>query len=461
MAHPERSNLLFVFSDQHRWCDLGCYGNREVHSPHLDEFAATGLRFTTCISNSPLCVPIRGTLLTGRYALRHGAITNDLPMRHDVPTIAHVLRAGGYHTGYIGKWHLAGVPRDQPIPAAAGRFGFEEWKVCNCNHHYMAAYYYDEENRRIPIEGYEPIAQTDLAIDFIRRNRARRPWALVLSWGSPHDPYRLVPEPYLRRYDGRELPLRPNVTEVVAATPTRRLTRADLLRYYQGYYAQITALDDQFGRLLAALRATDQLARTVVIYTSDHGDMLGSHGYLDKQLPHEESIRVPLIAGGDERLARGVCDEMIGLVDLPVSLMALLGLHFPEEVDGADLHRLFLAPEAKGLDECYLYDLVPCHQAAARNGREWRGIRTRHYTYARTASDEGFVLFDNGADPYQLRNRIADPDHQALKVELMRRLDRHIARNDALLPWEELLRRYGLKEAWNRSQAYFGLPLLD
>src|SRR5690606_3781272 len=107
-----------------------------------------------------------GTLLTGRLPMNHGAITNDLPMRKDVTSVAHVLGSAGYRTGYIGKWHLARVPREQFIPAGEGRYGFHEWKVCNCNHRYMEAYYYDEDNRRIDVNGYEPVVQTDLAVDF-------------------------------------------------------------------------------------------------------------------------------------------------------------------------------------------------------------------------------------------------------------------------------------------------------
>lgn len=149
MKLKQNPNILFLFSDQHRWCDLGCYGNDQIISPNLDAFAQKAIRFNNCISNSPVCVPARGSLLTGLFPLRHGAVSNDLPMRKDVESISHVLAREGYHTGYIGKWHLAGIPRDQYIPEGKGRFGFKEWKVANCNHDYMNAYYYDEENKRI------------------------------------------------------------------------------------------------------------------------------------------------------------------------------------------------------------------------------------------------------------------------------------------------------------------------
>lgn len=458
-----RPNILFVFSDQHRWCDLGCYGNTEVETPHFDVFARSAIQVNGCISNSPLCVPARGTLLTGLLPMRHGALSNDLPLREGTQSIAHVLGAAGYHTGYIGKWHLAGVPRDQYIPQGEGRFGFAEWKVCNCSHRYLQAHYYDEENRRIDIDGYEPTAQTDLATDFIRRNgmeNGAAPWALVLSWGPPHDPYDQVDEAYLNRYKGRSLSLRPNVTESAIATRNKTWNRDEIAEAYRGYYAHITALDAEFGRLMAALEQTGQLENTIIVYTSDHGDMLGSQGFTNKQLPYEESIRVPLMVAWKGHTRIGTTDELIGLVDLPASLMGLAGIEVPSGMDGKDLHTLFTEPNAKGREECYSFDLIPCHQAMNRNGTEWRALRTRRFTFARSARDDGFLLFDNVRDPYQVNNLIHREEFADVKSELLSRLDRYITTYDDLLVWEEFIRKYGYLDEWNRSQAYFGLPLL-
>ena len=457
---PEQPNLLVVFADQHRWCDLGCYGNTQVRSPHLDAFAGEALRFTPCFSNSPVCVPARGSLLTGRLPLGHGALTNDLPMRHGTPCVAEVMAGAGYHTGYIGKWHLAGVPRDGAIPAGPGRFGFQEWKVCNCSHRYLDAYYFDEENRRVRIEGYEPVEQTRLAADTMRRHRGE-PWCLFLSWGPPHDPYSAVPPEYLEQYRAEEMLLRPNVAEEIVATRTRIFPREQARQWLRGYYAHVTALDEQFGRLMRALEETGQRENTVVVYTSDHGDMLGSQGLTNKQVPYEESVRVPLLVSWPGHVRAGACKELVGLVDLPVSLLGLLGLRFPEAVDGTDLRALFTDAGAAGLDECYLCELVACHQAADRGEREWRAIRTRRHTFARTAADGGYALFDNEQDPYQMRNLVHEPAAQSLRRELLARLDALITRHDRLLPWEEFIRHFGYREEWNRSQEYFRRPTLD
>lgn len=459
MTDKAKPNLLFVFSDQHRWCDMG-YLNPQVHTPHFNEFSQIAARMDGCLSNAPLCVPMRGSLLTGLYPMGHGALTNDLPIRHDVQSIAHVLKNNGYHTGYIGKWHLAGIPRDQYIPQGDGRLGFDHWKVCNCNHQYMDGYYYDKDNRRHDIDGYEPIGQTDLAVDFIE-DRHDKPWCLYLSWGPPHDPYRAVPDRYLDRYRDLDVQMRPNIPDVVRHTMRRIVTMDDLIENHRGYYAHITALDEQFGRLMDTLRKTGQMDNTIVVYTSDHGDMLGSQGYTDKQLPYEEAVRVPLLVYWQGKTMQASTDELIGLTDLPVSLLGLMGLGYDRPVHGRDLHRLFTDPDAEGPDACYLFDLIPCHQAMDRGIKSWRGIRTRRYTYARTADDEGFMLYDHTRDPYQINNLIDHPQYLDLKEELMSILDEFTAQYDQRLRWEDLVRQYGYREEWNRSQTYFGLPILD
>jgi len=452
----EQPNILIVLSDQHRFCDLGCAGNAEVLTPHFDAFARRAVRCTQCISTAPLCVPARGSLLTGLVPHRHRAISNDLPVDPDCTSIATMLGCQGYHTGYIGKWHLGGVPRDKPIEAA-DRLGFCEWKAANCNHQYHQGFYYDEENQHHAIEGYEPIAQTDLLLDFIARNQAR-PWCCVLSFGPPHDPYNDVPERYLDLYRNRDLTLRGNVPQTIVAGSGPTVDRGRILEHYRGYYAQITALDEQFGRIVAALEQSNQLDQTIVVYTSDHGDMLGSQGFLNKQLPYEEAIRVPLLVRYGDRTFTGVQDGQISLLDLSVSLLGLAGVPFDSAVDGQDLHRLFTEQQADGLSQAYILDTVPCHQAFQRGGAEWRGLRTARFTYARSTDGGVCWLFDNQQDPLQQNNLAGRAD---LRAPLEAMLQQMVARYDDFLPWDRYLRTYGYQKEWNTSQAYFNLPLLE
>jgi arylsulfatase A-like enzyme len=463
-------NLLFVFSDQHRACDLGCYGNGEVVSPALDEFAGQSAKVATCVSSSPVCVPIRGTMLTGLHAWHHGALSNDLPVRTDVESVAHVLGRAGYRTGYVGKWHLGGVPRDRAIPVEE-RLGFQEWKVANCTHAYMSSYYDDEQGRRFSYQGYEPIGQTDHAVEFIRRGGERggrrgaeddTPWALFLSWGPPHAPYREAPQDYLDRYDPASITLRANVPSQILVRIGEMIGESELRSLLAGYYAHITALDDQFARLLAALEETGQADDTVVVYASDHGDMLGSQGLMKKQLPWDESALVPLVVRWPGRIPPAEISEPIGLVDLPVSIVGLMGLAFEGKTDGTDLSRLFTEPGAVGSEEVLFYNLIPAHQAIWRGDtRGWFGLRSRERTYAVWDDGEPFCLYHNTSDRYQQRNLCRDTGHAAECHDLAERVQARLAAAGTIMrPWQEMVLQDGYQELWNRSQAYFGRPLL-
>ena len=149
-------NLLLVFADQMRGMDMACAGNEQVITPNLDRLAASGVLMTRAFANSPVCTPSRGSLLTGRYPLSHGAVVNDVPVRTDLPSMGTVFRDAGRATGYVGKWHLDGCPRDKFTPPGERRLGFDYWAVHNCTHAYFDSFYYADTDRRIPIAGYEP-----------------------------------------------------------------------------------------------------------------------------------------------------------------------------------------------------------------------------------------------------------------------------------------------------------------
>ena len=417
-------NLLFVFSDQHRWCDLGCQGNRDVHSPHLDRFAADGLRFERALSNAPLCVPARGCLLTGRYPLGHGAWSNDLPVNPQVDSVARALGRAGYRTGYFGKWHLGGVPRDQPI-VERRRLGFHDWKACNCSHDYLASYYYDADNQRHQIDGYDAAAYTGFAEDFIRRAaESDAPWAAWLSWGPPHDPYFEVPRHWLERYAGRRLPLRPNVPErIVERRPDRMWSRDTVERNLHGYYAHISALDHQFGRLLEALDESGQRKNTIVVYTSDHGDMCGSHGMMDKHYClYDDILRVPLLVRwpGLTKAGQTVDAPVVHEIDLAATFAEIATGGVPENMQGESLRGVL-----RGESE------PRSHAVASYHGSQFglfssRSIRDAQWKYVWNLTDVD-ELYDLTNDPWELRNLAGEADHQdrlrALRAALARELE--------------------------------------
>ena len=429
-------------------------------TPCLDQLAEEGVRFEHCCSNSPVCVPARGSLLTGLCAQNHGAFTNDLKIRYDVESIADVLKRAGYHTGYIGKWHLCGVPRDQYVDQAR-RLGFEEWKVANCNHDYLDCYYDDEENVRHKVDGYEPEIFGNLAAEFLERNADKdEPFALFVSFATPHDPHDRVGEEYKKMYEGKPVTLRPNTPDRVMVKTGTYIDREEQAKLARGYYGHVSAIDKQMGRFLDILEKKGKKDQTLIVYTSDHGDMLGSQGTRDKQLPHEESIGVPLLMSMKGVMEPGVSKELIGLVDLPVTIAGLLGLSFENETDGKDLSKVVLGEE-QGQSECYLYDLYPCHQAADKGMKAWRGIRTQRYTYAVYGDGTEWLLFDNEADPYQMENRIHDPHMQEIKEDLSARLKTYVERFDGFMTGDEYIRYSNKVKEFNESQKYFHRPPLD
>jgi len=436
--HDLRPNLLFVYCDQMRGQAMGSH----VRTPHLDRLASQGVVFTNAIANCPVCTPNRGTLLTGKYPVSHKAVANDVPLPPDDASWGNVLRDAGYRTGYIGKWHLDGVPRDRFTPPGGRRHGFDYWAAWNCSHAYFNARYFRDDPEPIFIHGYEPDHQTDLAIEFLSEP-SDQPFFLIISWGPPHAPYQLVPEEYRRLYDPEMLELRPN-----CENPDRRAL-AD-------YYAAITALDHNVGRLMDALDGMDLARDTIVVFTSDHGDMLWSQGHIKKERPWEESILVPFIIRYPGVVPEGKShDVLLGTVDVMPSLLSLMDISIPDGVEGMDLSAAMRGKPCDGPESAFLTIPVPVDQAVAANIGEWRGVRTRRYTYARWQDGSGWVLYDNAEDPYQLHNLIGDPKFAGLREELEGELQRHLNRiGDRFLPWQEHIKELNLQDVWRRREEY-------
>ena len=449
MNEAKRPNLLFVFADQLRACACGCYGDDFARTPTLDALAAGGVRATNCFANSPVCGPMRGTMWTGTHPTRHGVVANDLAVRTDLPSLGTSLRDAGYRTGYVGKWHLDGVPRRKFTPPGPRRLGFDDfWAAFNCAHDYFRPYYFRDTGKRIEPGGYEPVVQTDLACQFLQTAKDDpRPFALVVSWGPPHDPYPQVPDEYRAMFDPADVPLRPNVKldadNILARRLEPRRTLAD-------YYAATTALDDQLARLLACLDAAGLTDDTIVVFGSDHGDMLWSHGWMKKQSPYEESVHVPLVLRGPG-LPRGrACDAMIGLVDLMPTFLGLCGVGVPPTVQGRDLSAALRGETgAESPDAVLLTNQFSSDEGADQHMPEWRGVRTRTHTYVETSPGVAWLLFDDASDPFQMTNLAGRPEVATSQAELSARLSAMLAESDdPFVPGPDLLERMDLAEAW-------------
>lgn len=443
----KRPNLLFVFADQMRGMDMGCAGNPDVLTPAMDRMAAQGTRLSHCYATTPVCGPNRAVLHTGTYATTNRVLGNDLPLPLDIPTLGTIAQQNGYRTGYIGKWHLDGLPRTRFTPPGPRRRGFEFWAAYNCTHDYFHPRLYRDTPELLDVEGYEPEVQTDLALSFLEENAAD-PFCLLLSWGPPHDPYDQVPASYEARYDPQQITLRPNVQEHIDnPLAAGKECRRTLCRYY----AAITALDDQLARILERLDALGLADDTLVIFTSDHGDMLWSHGWMKKQSPYEEAVQVPFLIRWPGRIPAGRnCDTLLGTVDLLPTLAGLLGWRHSANLEGTDLSAALRGePDAPSPPSLLLANFLSEDEGVQQDMPVWRAVRTQQYTYAELPGRTPWLLFDNAADPFQLENLVERPDQTALRGQLQEMLSAWLHKTrDPFLPGPELLEQQGLAEAW-------------
>src|SRR5215831_5970277 len=210
-----RPNILFIFPDQWRAQSLGCLGNPDVRTPHLDRLAAEGILFRQTFANTPVCCPARASILTGKYPHKNGMLANDLRLRESETTLAELLRQAGYRTGFIGKWHLDGGKREPGyVPPGERRQGFDFWAANECSHAHFNNKYFRDTDQPIPVKKFEAEAWTDVAIEFLRETRGR-PFLLVVSMGPPHDPYG-APERFMKMFDPQTISMRPNWVEGTA-----------------------------------------------------------------------------------------------------------------------------------------------------------------------------------------------------------------------------------------------------
>lgn len=419
-----KPNLLFVFSDQQSYDMLGCNGNAEIHTPRADRFAEQGIRFTHCFSNAPVCTPYRGMLLSGKHPLRNGAFENDLPLCPSAgPHFGEVLESAGYRTGYIGKWHLLGGERKRPVPHGPLRAGFDDtFHTDNCTTEFRAghSFYYDDQGEKQIFDSWQPYGQTDQAEAFLDEAAASDdPFALFVSWHPPHDHGRL-PAPPDPHYNYRHYPdelaehypadqpltLRPGVEDM----PERQAQMRD-------YYAMCTGIDVAFGRLLDKLEALGLDENTIVVFTSDHGDMLGSFDApRPKRPPHDTSARVPMLIRQPGVLAPGATsDLLLSALDLMPTLLGMMGVAGPDGMDGQDLS----VPIRSGDD-----DAVESIPMLMISWPVFRGVITKEWTFGmgRPGEENAFnsVLFDRANDPHQQTNLYHDPAYGEVHDEMKR-----------------------------------------
>ena len=445
-----KPNIVFVLTDQWRAQALGYAGDPNVKTPHLDALAARSVNFQTAVSVSPVCTPYRASLMTGKYPLSTGMFMNDLYLPSQELCMAEIFKEAGYDTGYIGKWHLDGHGRDTYIPRDR-RQGFDHWQVLECTHAYNESYYYaGDDTKKRKWNGYDAYPQTAEAQAYIRAHaEGDKPFLLVMAYGGPHFPHHTAPEELKALYPPGSLELRPNVPEEWKDRARKEA---------QGYYAHCTALDNCINDLYSTLEETGVADNTIFVFTSDHGEMMGSQGQppRQKQRPWDESILVPFLmrypAAGAGR-GRKVTTPL-NTPDILPTLLSLAGVEIPDSVEGKDISRLVLSGKGQE-DRAVLFMNVSPFGAGDRKG--FRGIRTTRYTYVRD-SDGPWLMYDNETDPYQMTNLLDKPEHAALQKTLEDTLQSKLEQTgDELRPKQHYLKEWGYAvDRWGNTPYFSG-----
>ena len=423
-AAKRRPNIIYLFSDEHRWQSMSFTDMPELRTPNMAGMMRNGTSFEYAISNNPVCVPHRCMLLSGKWSHHTGAVENEGGLAPGDKTLGHIFGEAGYVTGYTGKWHAG---------AYAQQAGFD-WHMLwnNTNWHWNSTWddLHGDGGRKTPCKTYQPGKMTDQALDFITANsNGDRPFFLMVSWNPPHAVFTDAPEEEKALYpDSSSLPWRNNADES---------GKVKWWKDYQGYHAHITAIDEQIGRIFQTLEKTGELENTIVIYSADHGSMMNSHGKGNKRHPEDESCRVPFLVAGPGVPKGQVRKELFGTIDIFPTLCGLAGISIPDFCDGQNFSANIqnrpgiCAPESQFLMH------VACLKATKKAGdtslpefvRQYsdapffRGVRGRRYTYTFGTGGE-WELWDNLNDPLQQKNLIDDPALADVKRTMHAELER-------------------------------------
>jgi len=447
---PDSPNVVLCLCDQLRSFAVGCYGNDQVQTPNIDRLAERGARFDTTVTPNPRCTPARSATLSGQYSRTCAGMLGNVhrnppnPERNRLldPTLPELLQQSGYHTELIGKWHVGPTPR---------LVGFDEAVFPKVAHRHYGQTYYDEQGNSFVVDEFAPEWELERVREFFADQRGEDdPFFLFYNIPIPHQPIGSghLPERYLDMYDPDEVPLRPNAVEDGDPTHDRWwfnvYTSADFfwrdledeeqdpedivpedfdLRDLTAlYYGATSCVDDLVGGMLSSLEANGLDDDTIVVFASDHGDNLGSHGMFNKGKLIEEAYRVPLVVDDPREGAVENETDVVSLVDVAPTLLDLAGVRIPDHVQGRSL-----APSVRGNGP------LGRDRAFIETGSAI-GVRSLTHLYgiaydeeSREVGDGDHRVYDLQADPFQLDN-LAGTDEQEDVARQLR---------EALLAWDD------------------------
>ncbi|HET7768537.1 MAG TPA: sulfatase-like hydrolase/transferase [Chloroflexota bacterium] len=463
-------NLLVFMVDQWRYDTAGHQGNPIVRTPNLDRLAAEGVRLSRAFTTVPLCTPTRASLWSGLWPSHHGVLLNthwrspapapqNARLPDGTPTLGTVLRDAGYATAYFGKWHVgpeSDLPRcgfeHSPPPGAFQRHlrerGVRREVRDAITRDYIVKDYVFAGTTNLDGDDFLEIWLCSQAEAWLRRQRAatpQDPFACVISLPGPHPGY-VVPERYARLYDPHDMPLWPNTHDDLATKPSPHRLYRDAITHSGSvsdaewrtciarYYAFCTLIDEQLGRMLALLEDLGVGEDTLVLFVTDHGDLIGAHGLWDKGPSlYEEQIHIPCVARLPGGLPAGqTCASFAMLHDLMPTLVEGLGQSLSRPVDGRSLWGQLRGdpPPVDWPDDAYVQ-----YHGEGISLYSIRALRTERHKYVYYPFDRD-ELYDLDADPWELRNLAEEPEAQPVLEEMRARLVRRMrAADDVLHEW--------------------------
>lgn len=422
-AQSDRPHLIIMMTDDQRADALSCAGNQVLKTPNLDRLAKEGIRFRNMFVTNALCAPSRATLLTGLYSHSHGVIDNqNRRLRQDQKILSDYLREAGYEVAFCGKSHLGGALRDRAWDYYFGYRGQGQ---------YLQPRIAEGVDGKDEIhDGYMDDVVTDKAVQWLKKER-QKPFCLFLFFKAPHRSWVRAPRhkdlfadvmvPKPSTFDD------PGIGKPKAFLEARNKIGmfkdiTDYQSFMKDYYATLTAVDENVGKVISALQETGQLDRTAMLFTSDNGFFLGEWQRFDKRFMHEPSIRVPLIIRHPSRIKAGtLCDRMALNVDLAPTVLEIAGLSVPASMHGRSLVPLFAQPEMPWRKD-WLYEYFE-YPDPSHDVRKQRGIRTERYKLIHYFNPpEEFELYDLHHDPEEKTNLHGRSEYAELEKQLLERM---------------------------------------
>ncbi len=431
-AEPAKPNVLFIYTDDQSYDALSVVQKEQgekgrfpwLQTPHLDRLAKDGVRFRNAFVINSICSPSRATNLTGLYNhdRGNGIATNFRPFPVNNITHATLMRADGYTTAYVGKWHMRDQRERPGFDFSASYIGHGKYADCP----------FIVDGKDTPTSGWIDDVATDYAIAFIQKQKtSAKPWSLILGFKSPHQPW----EPPARTkdlYAGEVARTVPNVNTPPIYTKKHHPAAMEkkpvppTMPTNLDYFRSVKAMDDCIGRLLDSLEETGFASNTIVIFTSDNGVYLGAHSAGDKRSAYDESLRVPFIVRdptlGPDARGRTV-DEMVLNLDLAPTLLDYAGLHIPKEMQGRSWRPLLTGKNVPWR-QSWFYEYFAENQKDT-NVPDITAMRTANAKLIKYPGHRAWTeLFDLKADPYEINNLIDDPAAAALKSKMLAEHDR-------------------------------------